>query len=75
MLSWRNRVVVDPSVLAGKPVVKGTRLAVEHILELLASGWSTEDILSGYPGLEADDIRACLSYAREILEEERVFPI
>lgn len=68
------RIVLDPQILAGKPVVRGTRLAVEFIIGLLADGWSEADILSNYPGLAHDDIIACLAYARDVLSSERVFP-
>jgi uncharacterized protein (DUF433 family) len=60
-----ERIVVDPKLLAGKPVIRGTRLAVEFILELLAAGQSESDILSNYLGLTREDILACLSYAGE----------
>ena len=65
-----ERITLDPEVLAGKPVVKGTRLSVEFIVGLLAQGWSEEDILDNYPGLQCEDIRACLAYARDLLLEE-----
>lgn len=65
----------DPAVLVGKPVVKGTRLAVEFIIGLLAAGWTHEQILDNYPGLTVEDIRACLAYAGELLQQERVFPL
>jgi uncharacterized protein (DUF433 family) len=68
------RIVLNPAVLAGKPVVRGTRLSVEFIIGLLAERWSEADILGAYPGLEAEDIRACLAYARDVLSSERVFP-
>ena len=58
---------VDPQVLVGKPVVKGTRLAVEFIVDLLAQGWSEADILRNYPRLTHQDIQACLAYASAIL--------
>jgi uncharacterized protein (DUF433 family) len=61
---WQRRIVLDPAVLAGKPVVKGTRLSVAFILELLAEGWSESEILDNYPGLTPEDLRACLAYAR-----------
>ena len=73
-MEWRDRITADPAVLVGKPVIKGTRLAVEFILELLANGWTHDQILANYPGIGEDDIRACLSYAREVLQDERVFP-
>lgn len=72
-MDWRQRIVVDPTVLDGKPVVKNTRLAVEFILELLANGWSEDEILASYPRLAREDIRACLSYATEVLRAERVY--
>lgn len=74
-LDWRERITVEPAIIVGKPVVKGTRLAVEFILELLAGGWTREQILTNYPGLALEDILACLAYAKEILQEERVFPL
>ena len=58
-----ERIVVDPEVLAGKPVIRGTRLAVEFILELLAAGQSESELPANYSGLMRDDILACLSYA------------
>ncbi|MGH2354135.1 MAG: DUF433 domain-containing protein [Chloroflexota bacterium] len=68
-------MTVDPAVLVGKPVVRGTRLAVEFIIGLLAEGWSEEDILSNYPRLTRADIRACLAYASAVLSEERVYSL
>jgi len=70
-----EHIVVDPEILAGKPVIRGTRLAVEFILELLASGQSEENILSNYPGLTREDILACLSYASYLAREYKAFPI
>lgn len=67
------RIIIDPQVAAGKPVVKGTRLSVQFILELLAGGWTQAQVLENYPGLTAEDIRACLAYASERLAEEEVF--
>jgi len=72
---WRSRITVNPKVLAGKPVIKGTRVAVEFILELLANGWTVEDILKNYPQLKKEDIAAALKYAVEILKEERVYTL
>ena len=69
------RIVVDPDVLGGKPVVRGTRLSVELILELLAAGETQPDILSNYPGLEEEDIRACLAYANRVVREHTAIPI
>ncbi len=74
-MDWRQRIAIDPRILVGKPVIKGTRHSVEFILELLATGWTHEQILANYSGLATEDIRACLAYAKEALEHERVFPI
>ena len=64
-MSWEDRITIEPAVLVGKPVVKGTRLAVEFIIDLLAQGWSEAQILDNYPGLTNEDVHACLSYASE----------
>ena len=72
---WRSRITVDPEILAGKPVVKGTRIAVEHIVELLANGWTIEEVLENYPQLKREDVLATLKYAAEVLKEERVYPL
>jgi uncharacterized protein (DUF433 family) len=69
-----RRIVLDPQVLAGKPVVRGTRLSVEFIVGLLADGWNEQEILENYPGLQREDIRACLAYARDRLASEKVYP-
>jgi len=74
-MNWQERIVADPKVLAGKPVIKGTRLAVEFILDLLAGGWSESEILQNYPRLAHEDIQACLSYASALIKSEKVFPI
>lgn len=72
-MDWRNRIVVNPDVLVGKPVIKGTRLAVEFIIDLLAQGWTESDIMENYPGVTREDIASCLSYAGEVLKTEKVF--
>ena len=74
-MEWTDRIIVDPAVLVGKPVVKGTRLAVEFIVDLLAQGWSEADVLRNYPGLTQQDIRAYLSYASAVLHAEKVYPL
>ena len=70
-----ERIVVDPDILAGKPVIRGSRLAVEFILDLLAAGQSEQKILTNYPGLTQDDILACLSYASYLAHEFQAYPI
>ena len=74
-MNWRERIIVDPGTLLGKPVVKGTRLAVDFIIDLLAQGWSEAEIVRNYPGLTHEDIQACLSYASAVLKAEKVYPL
>ena len=74
-MQWEDRIAASPDVLVGKPVVKGTRLSVELIVDLLAGGSTQEQILDNYPSLMVEDIRACLAYASELLQTERVFPL
>ena len=74
-MDWKDRIIMDPAILVGKPVVKGTRIAVEFVIDLLAQGWAEPDILKNYPGLTHDDILACLKYAGETLHAEKVFPL
>ncbi|AKB78930.1 protein of unknown function DUF433 [Methanosarcina horonobensis HB-1 = JCM 15518] len=73
-MNWRERIVIDPSVLTGKPIIKGTRLAVEFIIDLLAHDWTESEILRSYPGLAHEDIQACLMYVSDLLRTERVYP-
>jgi uncharacterized protein (DUF433 family) len=74
-MNWQERIIVDPEILVGKPVIKGTRLSVEFIIDLLAQGWSETDILRNYPGLTSEDIKACLSYASDALKSEKIYPL
>jgi uncharacterized protein (DUF433 family) len=72
-MDWKERIVIDPNVLVGKPVVRGTRLAVEFIIDLLAQGWPEAEILRNYPGVTHEDIQACLAYASQLLKAERIY--
>ena len=74
-LELLNRITVNPKIFAGKPIIRGRRLAVEHVLGMLAAGDTVETILSGYPWLEREDVLACLEYAHRIVEHERVEPL
>jgi uncharacterized protein (DUF433 family) len=74
-MNWTDRIHVDPAVLAGKPVIKGTRLSVEFVVGLLAQGWSEAEVLRNYPGITAEDILACLGYAHEVISEWQVYPV
>jgi uncharacterized protein (DUF433 family) len=67
-----KRITIDPDIFGGKPIIRGRRLAVEHVLGMLAAGDTTETLLQAYPWLEAEDIRACLIYARRIVSDERI---
>lgn len=70
-----QRITVDPKIFGGKPIIRGRRLAVEHILGMLAAGDTTATILEGYPWLESEDIQACLVYARRLVGHERFEPL
>ncbi len=72
-MDWKDRIIVDPKVLAGKPVIRGSRMAVEFVVDLLGRGWTTEQILLEYDHLTPEDIQACLSYASDVLKSERVY--
>jgi uncharacterized protein (DUF433 family) len=74
-MDWHHRIVVNPKVLVGKPVIKGTRIAVEFLMELLANGWTHEQILKNYPHLTEEDIQAALHYATEVVKQEHVYPL
>jgi uncharacterized protein (DUF433 family) len=69
-----KRIMVNPKIFGGKPIIRGRRLAVEHVLGMLAAGDTPETILQEYPWLEMDDIKACLVYARKLVGHERVEP-
>jgi len=74
-MDWQSRITLNPSILVGKPIIKGTRLAVEFVIDLLAQGWSMEEILRNYPGITVTDIQACLHYASASLKSEKVYTI
>lgn len=69
-----RRITSDPAIFGGKPIVRGKRLAVEHVLSMLAAGDSGQDVVDAYPFLESDDIRACLLYAYKLVAHERIDP-
>lgn len=73
-MTWHDRITIDEAALAGKPVIRGTRLSVDFILGLLGQDWTDADILRNYPGLAHEDITACLAYASEVLQAEKVYP-
>ena len=70
-----ERITVNPKIFNGKPIIRGRRLAVEHVLGMLAAGDTPETILEGYPWLEREDIQACLVYAHRLVSHERIEPL
>ena len=70
-----ERITVNPGVIVGKPTIRGLRITVEQILKALANGLTTEQLLEDYPDLEKDDIKACLFYATELVDHERVYAV
>ncbi len=67
-----QRITVNPKIFSGKPIIRGRRLAVEHVLGMMAAGDTPQTILEGYPWLEPEDIQACLVYARRLVGHERI---
>jgi uncharacterized protein (DUF433 family) len=74
-MNWQERIILDPHIVTGKPIVKGTRLSVEFLLDLLAQGWSEAEILRNYPGLTPEDLQACFGYVGAMLKAEKVYPL
>ena len=70
-----RRITVNPKIFGGKPIIRGRRLAVEHVLGMLAAGDTPETICEGYSWLEPEDIQACLLYAQRVVGRERVEPL
>lgn len=70
-----ERLQVDPEILSGKPVIRGSRISVELVLDLLAGGMSESEILENYPGIEREDVLACLAYASQLAHEWKTFPL
>lgn len=72
---WQDYIVSDKNILIGKPTIKGTRISVELILELLSSGWSEQQLLESYPQLKADHIKAVFAYLRDCMKNELFFSL
>ena len=70
-----NRIIINPKIMVGKPIIKGTRITVELVLRLLAQGQTVKEIIENYPHLDKHDIYAAIEYALEVLEEEAVYPL
>ena len=74
-MTWQDYIISDKDILLGKPVIKGTRISVELILELMASGWTEKSILESYPNLSKESLKAVFAYLRDCLEQEFYFPL
>ena len=74
-MDWREHIVVDPAVLVGKPVIKGTRISVELLLDRFADGWSYDDVLAAYPHLTREQVQAAVTFASELFKEEKYVAI
>jgi len=69
-MNWKDHITTDPDVLAGKPVIKGTRISVELILDRLADGWTQEDLLKAYPRVSPEALHAAFAFAAEVMKDE-----
>ena len=74
MSASQDRIVRNPAILAGKPVIRGTRISVELVIGLMAGGWGESDIIESYPHITREDIAACLQYAHDLIQSDRVSP-
>jgi uncharacterized protein (DUF433 family) len=74
-MDWKAHITSDPEVLSGKPIVRGTRLAVDFLLGLFAAGWTHDQVLANYPGLTPESLRAIFAFAADVLHDENVFPL
>lgn len=75
MTDWKEMITADPEVMAGKPVIAGTRMTVEFVVERLADGWTEVELLENYPALTREQIHACLAYAAEMLSEVQMYSL
>ncbi|MFN2395176.1 MAG: DUF433 domain-containing protein [Bacteroidales bacterium] len=74
-MDWREHIVSDKRVLLGKPTIRGTRISVEFLIELLASGWTEEQVLENYPRIRKDDLQAVFAYIHECIQDGLLFDI
>lgn len=72
---WKDRIIFEKSIALGKPIIKGTRITVDFVLDLMANGWSYDDIKENYPQLTSQDIQASLEYASHVIKDEKVLLI
>ena len=74
-MNWQEHIISDPKILVGKPIIKGTRISIELILELFSAGWTENQILESYPSISANSLRAAFLYLKDCLQQELYFPI
>lgn len=74
-LRYQDRIVVDPQILAGKPIVRGTRISVELVLKRLAEDLDLDTLFEAYPRLTPEDVKACIEYAQSLVQGEDVYPV
>jgi uncharacterized protein (DUF433 family) len=74
-MNWKDHIVVNPDVLVGKPIIRGTRISVELLLDRFADGWSYAEILEAYPHLTREQVQAALAFAAELFKEDRFIAI
>ena len=75
MTNWKNNIITDKNILLGKPVIKGTRLSVDHLIGLLAQGWSEKQILDNFPRLTQDDLKAIFRYIQECMKDGLLYEL
>ena len=74
-MDWQEHIISDPKILVGKPIIKGTRISIELILELFSAGWTENQILESYPSISTNSLRATFLYLKDCLQQELYFPI
>lgn len=74
-MDWQQHIEINPDVLVGKPVIKGTRISVELVLKMIGAGVAEAEILDNYPSLTPEDLRACVAYAADLVASEKVYPL
>jgi len=75
MINWKDHIITDEDILLGKPVIKGTRLSVDHLIGLLAQGWTEKQILENYPRLTQNDLKAVFSYIQDCMKDGLLFDL
>ncbi len=75
MANWKDHIIADKNILLGKPVIKGTRLSVDHLIGLLAQGWTERQILENYPRLTQNDLKAVFGYIQDCMKDGLLFDL